>query len=165
VTIFCVLVIDPTINQLQPIASSKDISTRIMLGKRHSCEEISSFMTQPSLLIDLVCSIILTPSCIYRQPNGCFPSYNQLCVERRKSGAYTRAINIQQLKTILTIIKTKQSLLCLSLGNWFVRCFPMENSLPGQFLVNFRLKAVRILANKSLESDQTSVTRTEESFL
>jgi hypothetical protein len=32
-------------------------------------------------------------------------------------------------------------------------------------LVNFRLKAIRILANKSLESHQTSVTRTEESFL
>jgi hypothetical protein len=49
-----VLVTDSTINQLLPIASSKDISTRSMFGKRDSCEEIWSFMAEPSLLIGLV---------------------------------------------------------------------------------------------------------------
>jgi hypothetical protein len=111
-------------------------------------------------------SVRITNSCIYQHDNGCFPSRDQLMIEQRKSGAYTRALNETKMKTILTVLNTNQKV-PLSLMRELVRpLFPSGHSLNAQFLLNFRRKAERMLATKGRgDVDEMTFTNNDQTIL
>jgi hypothetical protein len=108
-------------------------------------------------------SIKISDTCIYK--HCCFPSRGQLREEKRKTGAYTRAVHESQIKTILTVLNTKQKLSVGLLRELVRPLFHEDHCLDAKLLGNFRQRAEKLLASKVGEIDQMIFTPTTDVML
>ena len=96
-----------------------------------------------------------------KHDNGCKPSSSQLSVEKRKSGAVTASIHEQQIKSILTVMKTGTKVPTSTLRELMKPLYPPGFSLDAKHIFNFRLKVKRMISS-GIADDIATLTITQE---
>jgi hypothetical protein len=111
-------------------------------------------------------SVRLNGSSNFKHGNRCCPSRAQLVVQKRKAGAYTKAINEKQIKCILLLLSTNNKVASKTMRDLLRPLFPPGHCLDAKFLFNFRLRARKILHTKpGAVSDMTINLRDESQLL
>ena len=82
-------------------------------------------------------SVKILPSSVFEHAGGCTPSRSQLQMEKRKSGAYTVAVNEFHIKSILSVLKTKVKVNNKLLRQLMKPLFPAGTSLDCKLVFNF----------------------------
>jgi hypothetical protein len=101
----------------------------------------------------------------YIHDNSCLPCRAQLVAEKRKSGAYSKAIHESELKCILLLLSTNNKISAGIMRDLLQPLFPPDHCLDAQLLFNFRLKARRLLDSKPGGVCHMTLTREDETSL
>ena len=96
-----------------------------------------------------------------KHDNGCKPSSSQLSEEKRKSGTVTASIHEQQIKSILTVMKTGTKVPTSTLRELMKPLYPPGFSLDAKHIFNFRLKVKRMISS-GIADDIATLTITQE---
>jgi hypothetical protein len=131
---------------------------RKRLTSRCGCDFIIKFTTVKGTKNQ----VKITSGSQYRHGSGCFPGRTQLVADKKSAGSYTRQIDLSQLQSIVTVIRSDPWVSARCLRNLMRPLFPEGFDISSQVISNLRLKVKQLL---KLDGTPTFLTAEDHKFL
>jgi hypothetical protein len=104
----------------------------------------------------------ITSGSHYRHWYGCFPGRTQLVADKQSAGSYTRPLDLSQMQSIVTVIRSDPRVSARCLRNLMRPLFPEGFDISSQEISNLRLKVKRLLIR---DDTPTFLTAEDHKFL